>query len=702
MRRCGALLLVLAVLGGLGVPAAADARRTEHVWLDESFDAPVATWAARWSGAVASRNVVRPGPGVDGAGIEVVIPKGAHFGSEMRWRFTTNGIEEPDEAWFRYWVRVEADGRPGSGKLPGLTGLYSSSGRGNIPPSDSLPGWSARLQFRGLPGPERVEIGSYVYHLDQEESFGEGLRWSEAIPIGEWACIEGHVAMNTPGQADGVTVGWVNGTEVHRSEDFRFRSSRQVGVAIESFWLSFYHGGDEEAPYEHRFGFDELVVADHRVGCGFDPAWGFNDIPPGAFDDAATRLEALGILDGCEAAGRRFCPVGTFGGPEMAAILRRAEALHGRSATEVEEALRAELGVDPASSAKERVVVALDAVLGFAAPWEQEFDVVAAPGDDLQAMLDAAGPGAAVLVRAGGHLVDSLIPLEGQRLVGQPGATLLATPGARWGILGGAVPGVTLAGVEVVGFEEGGVQAGEGWVLDHVAVTSNGTGIVVVGDADLREIVGWGNDVHVDVRGSAAVRIVGGSLDAVNAAGRMPAEEAWGVLVSAPAIVTVDGLRLSGGHGGGVRVEGGGVLAVDRVVALDLDGPVVASRGARGVAVRNSLLLFNGLGLDEPALRLDAPFVVVTKNTLRGNGGGIVLAPGSPGVLGVVSGNGLVDSSPSGVATLPLTTTALLRWDDNRYQGAASPSFLIGEEEVGVETWLAFGVDGRSRFTDRN
>lgn len=670
---------------------------TGDVWLEESFEGPVDEWSVGWVGTSSVRNRVRPGPGVDGGGIEVVIPEGEHFGSEMRWRFASNGVAQPDAAWFRYWLRIDADGPVGSGKIPGLAGLYSRSGRGNVPPTDVAPGWSARLQFWGLHPSDKVEMGSYVYHLDQANTFGDGLPWSEEVTVGEWVCVEGHVAMNTPGEADGVEVGWLNGAEVHREEGFRFRGAEQERVAIESFWLAIYHGGAEPAAVEHRFGVDELVVADHRVGCGSDPVWGFNDLPPGPFGYAATRLEALGILSTCEVTGRKFCPGGTFGTQGLADILERASLDDGRTPEELAFVLAEELGSTPASAPKERVVLALDGILAAVpAPWEETFDEVVAPGEDLQAALGRAGVGGRVLVESGAHEVDSLTPLEGQSLIGEPGALLVPAGGAPVGIAGSQVPGVVIAGIEVMGFEVG-IESGEGWLLDHVGLTSNqAVGTRVGGNIDLVDLVAWGNGVHVDVPRFALVRMSGGTLSSVNAADRIPVADAWGIRVSAPAMVAIEDVRFAGGAGGAVGVTGGGTVSLRRVVALDLDGPVVHAERARAVAIVNSILQGNGVPLGAPAVVIDAPVVIVASTTFRANHGGVVLRPSAPGVLGAVVDNRFSNTGPSGLVAHPWSTAALVEWDRNSYSSEGALRFLVAEEEVGPGVWQLLPLDATS------
>ncbi|MEA3510542.1 MAG: S-layer homology domain-containing protein, partial [Actinomycetota bacterium] len=236
-----------------------------------------------------------------------------------------HGYSQPDEAWFRYWMRFE--GLPeDTGKLPGFMALYSDSARGRIPPSESQPGWSARVLFGPGDGGTNVRLGYYLYWLGQSQSYGDALWWSQQAPLGEWVCVEGHVAMNTPGTRDGELDAWMNGDQVFHRDDILYRSSSQASVHIRDFMFEVYYGGSSTPPRDTPVSFDELVVADQRVGCGdSEPRSSFEDTVGSPFVEDIEWLAAEGITKGCNpVANTRFCPNEAVTRGQMAAFLHRA------------------------------------------------------------------------------------------------------------------------------------------------------------------------------------------------------------------------------------------------------------------------------------------------------------------------------------------------------------------------------------------
>ncbi|MDP3983897.1 MAG: hypothetical protein Q8Q52_02675, partial [Acidimicrobiia bacterium] len=85
-----------------------------------------------------------------GAGLNSIIPAGGHWGSSGHWNFAARGIEEPDELWWRYWIKfpdgfyIEPRNR---GKLPGPAGLYTYNCLGGRASTPEEPCWSARMLF---------------------------------------------------------------------------------------------------------------------------------------------------------------------------------------------------------------------------------------------------------------------------------------------------------------------------------------------------------------------------------------------------------------------------------------------------------------------------------------------------------------------------------------------------------------------------
>ncbi len=261
--------------------------------------------------------------GFAGNGLEVLIPEGGFRGLGPLDRLEP----APVEAFYRYHIRLLEWNAAFIGKLPGLAGLYSSSGRGCIPSTPDRPGWSARGLF-GPPGTAgapagSVPIGTYLYHVDQAGICGDELWWPKtSLQQGKWYCIEGRVRLNTPGRNDGLFEGWVNGDKRISQTGIQYRRSGESGIRVRHMWHNVYFGGDWPTPNRLSLIVDQVAVSTQaRVGC-MDP---FTDDNASLHRRAITELHARGLLDGC--GYRLACPNRTISRGEAAALFRRVLAL---------------------------------------------------------------------------------------------------------------------------------------------------------------------------------------------------------------------------------------------------------------------------------------------------------------------------------------------------------------------------------------
>jgi hypothetical protein len=256
-----------------------------------------------WDGRVpSSRNRVDlTESGFRGTGLKVTIPKGSHYGADFKLDLSSVVGDEPEQLFFRYFLRLDADWAPRiSGKLPGFSGVYDQSGKGGYESTPSDPGWSARMEFFGTrDGDSRARLGYYVYHLGQEGHYGDGMSWNEAGKLnpGEWYCVEGEVALNRPGVADGALRAWVDGTPVFDVAGIQFRRPDEPDIKIESFWFNVYYGGKPRAERNLGMVIDEVVVDSGRVGCGSGDGLGRTlvaDITGDGFEDRLLWGECAG------------------------------------------------------------------------------------------------------------------------------------------------------------------------------------------------------------------------------------------------------------------------------------------------------------------------------------------------------------------------------------------------------------------------
>ena len=311
------ITLVLATLG-TGLSASAETVATRE-FEDE-------TWTDGWTDfrATDSTRATLVNTGFAGSGLRITIPEGAFRGFGA---FDTLGETPPQQAWYRYHIRLLSWNSADEGKLPGLSGLYSSSGRGCIPSTPSRPGWSARGLF-GAAGAEgapagHVPIGVYLYHVDQPGDCGEELFWPGAsLEPARWQCIEGHVKLNTPGSNNGLFEGWLDGKLRFSRTGLAYRRAGETQVGISDMWHNVYFGGSWPTPNRLSLIIDQVVVSTSgRVGC-LDP---FTDDNTSLHVKALTELHALGLLFGC--GYRIVCPGDEMTRGEVAAMFGRVLGL---------------------------------------------------------------------------------------------------------------------------------------------------------------------------------------------------------------------------------------------------------------------------------------------------------------------------------------------------------------------------------------
>lgn len=261
--------------------------------------------------------------GFAGRGLGVDIPTNGFRGFGPLERFRP----APEQLWYRYHVRLLSWNAAFTGKLPGLAGLYSSSGRGCIQPTESRPGWSARGLF-GPPGtqgapPGEVPIGTYLYHADQEGTCGDNLWWPNvSLEQGRWHCVEGRVRMNTPGENDGVFQGWLDGTLAFETGNIQYRRAGESHIGVSNMWHNVYFGGSWPTPNPLSLEYDQVVVSDSgRIGC----LSAFTDTGQTVHVNAIHELHALGKLNGCDY--RNACPERELTRGETAAFFARIVGL---------------------------------------------------------------------------------------------------------------------------------------------------------------------------------------------------------------------------------------------------------------------------------------------------------------------------------------------------------------------------------------
>jgi len=208
---------------------------------------------------------------VQGKVLRVKYPSGK-FGSKY------SGVVFPwilrskyDELTLSYRVKFQ-DGFQftTSGKLPGLCGATDEIGcfrytGGNPPNGDN--GFSVRVVWLKGDG----SVGTYVYHANQEEKYGDIFQWThsngEAVKLtpGLWHTIELRVVLNDPGVANGYAEAWLDGEFVSRADALLFRNDTPSGrsIKINEMYFNTFHGGNKssDAPSQTQYAyFDDFKL----------------------------------------------------------------------------------------------------------------------------------------------------------------------------------------------------------------------------------------------------------------------------------------------------------------------------------------------------------------------------------------------------------------------------------------------------------
>lgn len=232
-------------------------------------------WKSKWANANGEIDVVSDAPSLrfsqlSGAALRVNLKKGSNFGSDVRLYTKAYG-KEPDELYFRYYLRLADDWNPTleGGKMPGMAGTYNSAGWGGRR-SDGTNGWSMRGGFLRIfegdhPMQGLTQLVTYAYHADMPSIYGDHWTWPGALLArNRWYCIEQRVKLNSPSAADGILQVWLDGRLIMERNNIRYRSVDRLH--IEDVWINVYHGGVAVSPHDQHVFIDNVVVARNYIG----------------------------------------------------------------------------------------------------------------------------------------------------------------------------------------------------------------------------------------------------------------------------------------------------------------------------------------------------------------------------------------------------------------------------------------------------
>jgi hypothetical protein len=258
-----------------------------------------ADWVNGWTHVAGNLDIVSEDPSLlfvpcIGNALRVALLQGTHTAMNVGYHFLDETGAEPEEAYFRYYLRFADDWEQtvDGGKMPGFAGTYGVAGWGGRP-SDGTNGWSARgTYYLSIPDDNPLAgttpLGNYVYHADMGGTYGDVWLWQDdyrgLLADNRWHCIEQYVRMNTPTVNDGALRAWVDGRLAFEKTDLRFRDVDSLKV--EEVWMNVYHGGSATSPYDQHLYIDNLVIASSYIG----PMSGAGEVFADGFESGDTTV----------------------------------------------------------------------------------------------------------------------------------------------------------------------------------------------------------------------------------------------------------------------------------------------------------------------------------------------------------------------------------------------------------------------------
>lgn len=354
---------------------------------------------------------------------------------------------------------------------------------------------------------------------------------------------------------------------------------------------------------------------------------------------------------------------------------------------------------------------------------EGSFDAVVSPGDSIQGVVDGLSEGSSVLIKAGTHERQSVMPKSGMTFVGEEGAVLDGGGVTQYAFVAWEetdADDVTIRGLEVKNYvpipEMAAVTTRRsGWVVEevHSHHNVNGSGIRVDDNGVIRNSVAHDND-RLGLKPSGDnILVEGNEVYANNLNGRNdPTWEAGGIKGGGNGLVFRNN-HVYDNHGPGIWVDIGAVHVL-------YEGNLIENNTHSGIdheisydaVIRNNTIKNNAHGEQRgwvwgSGIQVRGPNVQIYGNTLQDNNNGIVLIENERGegergpytVANVnVYGNVVINSGTNGGVrgAGPDTLFETSRFDRNQYR-YDNPNgkwwAWDGSENLRWDSWVSAGND---------
>ena len=178
-----------------------------------------------------------------------------------------------DTVYIRWYVMFSEDIKEGGGHWCQFWGTREDNARNVLGGAGRRPDGTDRFIANVEPmpidgQPPMGSIGFYTYWPDMKQS-RSGKYWGNYfrpekpvfIGLGRWYCFEMMIKCNVPGKHDGEQALWIDGEEVLRTSNMRWRDIDALKVTMLMFG-----NYSSRARYERTYWMDDLVVSTEYVG----------------------------------------------------------------------------------------------------------------------------------------------------------------------------------------------------------------------------------------------------------------------------------------------------------------------------------------------------------------------------------------------------------------------------------------------------
>jgi len=97
-------------------------------------------------------------------------------------------------------------------------------------------------------------------HWRERQQIGLGMN-AGVLERNVWYAVELFIRMNTPGQADGIIRGWIDGEHVYEKTNVIFRIPGHQNLHVRTAWLDVYKGGTKGNCEDMHIWLDQMVLA---------------------------------------------------------------------------------------------------------------------------------------------------------------------------------------------------------------------------------------------------------------------------------------------------------------------------------------------------------------------------------------------------------------------------------------------------------